>query len=360
MWEYSNIMIYRQLKFINLEGEKIPYFDYAKNYLEADNPDVNDFYPSIRPYNTAKPITISWDKDKEATGFVLEYSTNKDMRDSKSIELGSDVTSYDFYNLLKGTTYYLKLKEFIPGSDDVIIKGEFSTTFKGPRVLEIDGIANTRDLGGYETINGKTIQGMLIRTGQFAPDTTIHYKKVRITEKGINTAYEELGIKTEIDLRQATESETPLVKSLLKDCDLLYYPIDGYEDIMLNPVSRLSVPKIFEILAQPKRYPIVFHCTGGADRTGTLAYLINGFLGVSDDELINDYEFSSFSYYGVRSTKSGNYATLWSKFIDRINACEGSSTKEKVTNFLLALGVSRSSLDALEKIMHGRGDEVEN
>ena len=42
---------------------------------------------------------------------------------------------------------------------------------------------------------------------------------------------------------------------------------------------------------------IYFHCTIGTDRTGTLAYFLEGLLGVSEEEKLEDYELSYF--YGM-------------------------------------------------------------
>jgi hypothetical protein len=40
---------------------------------------------------------------------------------------------------------------------------------------------------------------------------------------------------------------------------------------------------------------IYFHCKIGTDRTGTLAYFLEGLLGVSDEERLQDFELSYFS-----------------------------------------------------------------
>ena len=42
---------------------------------------------------------------------------------------------------------------------------------------------------------------------------------------------------------------------------------------------------------------IYFHCTIGTDRTGTLAYFLEGLLGVNEEERLEDYELSYF--YGM-------------------------------------------------------------
>ena len=42
---------------------------------------------------------------------------------------------------------------------------------------------------------------------------------------------------------------------------------------------------------------IYFHCKIGTNRTGTLAYFLEGLLGVSQEEKLQDYELSYF--YGL-------------------------------------------------------------
>ena len=56
---------------------------------------------------------------------------------------------------------------------------------------------------------------------------------------------------------------------------------------------------------------IYFHCRIGTDRTGTLAYILEGLLGVSEEDRVDDYELSFFSglvnrhrYYSTQSNSS--------------------------------------------------------
>jgi len=61
-------------------------------------------------------------------------------------------------------------------------------------------------------------------------------------------------------------------------------------------------------LADPERLPAVFHCTGGKDRTGISAALLLEFLGVSRDDVLDDYELTA--RYRQREQQSESYANL--------------------------------------------------
>ena len=52
---------------------------------------------------------------------------------------------------------------------------------------------------------------------------------------------------------------------------------------------------MFKYLSDASNYPIYTHCQGGADRTGTYAFLLNGLLGVSYEDLTRDFELTSFA-----------------------------------------------------------------
>ncbi len=69
----------------------------------------------------------------------------------------------------------------------------------------------------------------------------------------------------------------------------------------------------FKLYTVEDNYPILFHCTSGADRTGTFAFLLEGMLGVALDDLYRDFELTCFSMGGKRwrsnieRDEDGNY-----------------------------------------------------
>ena len=57
-------------------------------------------------------VTIKWKRDKSANYYKIEYATNKDMKNSKTItNIGpNSKTSYTIKNLKKGKKYYIRVR----------------------------------------------------------------------------------------------------------------------------------------------------------------------------------------------------------------------------------------------------------
>jgi protein-tyrosine phosphatase len=48
-----------------------------------------------------------------------------------------------------------------------------------------------------------------------------------------------------------------------------------------------------ELMARPGTSPLLFHCAAGKDRTGVLAAVVLGVLGVDEDVIVADYVLSA-------------------------------------------------------------------
>ena len=59
-----------------------------------------------------KSATISWKKDKNASYYVVFYSTRKDMLGEKKIKVSKNKTSYTIKNLKKGKKYYVRVRAY--------------------------------------------------------------------------------------------------------------------------------------------------------------------------------------------------------------------------------------------------------
>ena len=334
------------LKIISPNGIVFPYLNSAKKYL-LQGGDVKNFYKNqFEETNQAIPITISWQTDENPLSFSIKYGTDKALKLCNSSSVNGNKRQIEVYNLLKSATYYVEIIAYYDCGKVEKAQSSFKTTDLGPRPLKIDGIYNVRDIGGYTLKNGKkTLQNKILRGGTLTPCKDC--KDVGLSDSGKAYMSEVLNIKTEIELRSPQEAEQGKVSAIPK-ARLVYATLAGYDAIV---DFKEGVIALFNILADKQNYPVYIHCTGGADRTGTVCFLINALLGVDENALIQDYEFTSFSYYGVRSTKSEWTQPLFEKFIGMLNRFDGNTLSKKVENLLLFIGVSPISIANLRKIM---------
>lgn len=63
-----------------------------------------------------------------------------------------------------------------------------------------------------------------------------------------------------------------------------------------------GVADVVRLLAEPDSLPAVFHCYAGKDRTGVLAAVVLGLLGVSDEDIVQDYLLTN-NYENDRLTR---------------------------------------------------------
>lgn len=204
----------------------------------------------------------------------------------------SEAIRYDFAN---ATIWKDEYESFVVAEDFVAIKDS------PVRNISLQNGYNYRDLGGWNTESGKKIKyGLVYRGGK----TNDFSEK----DKTIFTSY--LHIKSEIDLRNENDDGGQTSSILGENCTYLKAPILQYSYILpsflsgerkFDEESPKQIKKIFEFLSNESHYPLFFHCNAGADRTGTLAFLLCGSLGVSMEDLTCDFELTSFSLGGLRA-----------------------------------------------------------
>ena len=165
------------------------------------------------------------------------------------------------------------------------------TVFRVGTLRVINGVANNmRDLGGWKVDGGHIAYGKLYRGARLD----------RISKKGKDIFVSELGITVDLDLRGNHYSEA-WAGPVIEGVDYVKLPVTknlgrgtGYSEERY----QLAIRCIIGWLSQGRA--VYFHCAEGADRTGTLAFLIEALLGVSESDLSKDYELTTFWGRGAR------------------------------------------------------------
>ena len=310
-------------------------------YLEGDYKLIRIYAKGDQELSKPKPITISWDASKDVKEFSFYLSKDNKFNDYRLFK--TNIAQIELINLEIHTNYYWYV-EYI--KDGQTIKTEvqsFIIDCHNPRNLDIDGITNARDLGGYKIGKNKyTNQGLIYRTARFnESDGTII-----ITEKGIKEMVDVLKIKTELDVRKTSDNENGGITSSPLGDSVNYVSVpmkSGGNYLMLN---QSVLKDVFAVFGNEENYPIVIHCSIGTDRTGVISFLINALLGVSEEDLYKDYLFSMFGLIN-----NNRMPSTIDKYIDMISSSEGNTLKEKTYNYLIDLGVAKSDLDNLISIM---------
>ncbi len=202
---------------------------------------------------------------------------------------------------------------------------------------------NVRDLGGWACDGGTVKYGLLIRGG-------------RITAEDRDVLVGELGVQHEIDLR-GKEGRDPsdgdvVTESPLGD-DVWFTIAQKAAMYALTPVETWQTYLRRVIDAVTHREPVYFHCTAGADRTGTLACVLEGLLGMSQSDIDKDYELTTFySGSGTDALARRRNETDWTKLINAINAVSGDSFRDKCVHFAVGTcGMTMADINAYRAAM---------
>lgn len=268
------------------------------------------------------PVTFRWEEMPENCEpvdayFYLLVSENADM--SNAFVYITRDTDYKVFNLKVGTKYYWRVQKH--GQVSNILS--FNTALTLPRCLKIDFISNVRDIGGYKTDNGIIRQGLAYRGGEFEPH-------MQLCPDGAAELCR-LNIKTELDMRGEVDGIVQLTAGEAIGMKRIYVPSVPYQ-FVFREEEKPALNKFFKVFCDKSNYPIYFHCWGGADRTGTAAFVLGAFLGMSYEELVYEYEFTSLSFWGTRTRNYCNFI----EFVKQFMLLEGETLKEKGKTFLSA------------------------
>jgi len=285
-----------------------------------------------------KPVELSWKCEKENTGYTVIYTTKQDFSDAVKVETQEPQLTLE--DLFVATTYYWQVVTHTAQGDNYSTVFCFNTA-ETPRWLSAEGVYNFRDLGGYLTEDGKhrIKQGMIYRGS----------KLDEVTDKGADKLLNVYGLKTDLDLRDETDSGWTGLSSPLGD-RVNYLSVKGYGYSSSIGYYVEEFRQELLVFLDEGNYPIYGHCSAGRDRCGTLMFHLGALLGMSKEQLIADYEMT---YMSAKSyAKGDNKGHDWMyTFLNSFELLEGDTYCEKAENFWLKNGLTQEDIDKLRSIM---------
>ncbi len=127
-------------------------------------------------------------------------------------------------------------------------------------------------------------------------------------------------------------------------------------DAVIRPYTRMFDPDqtneyaaVLRVFADERNYPVYMHCWGGADRTGTVAFILEGLCGVSEADLAIDYELTSFTMFGLR-TRMNRGTANFADVVAKIKTYPGATLAEKFAAYARdTLGLTDAEIAAIRK-----------
>lgn len=292
-----------------------------------------------------RPVQFAWqpaDPNQNHALYDLLISRSSAFKDVQVIS-GVTGTEAEVPNLLLGERYYWKVIQRRDGAPTAESPAwSFCTHTAPPRWIHVPGISNVRDVGGW-SIDGtsRVRQSLLFRSAELNTHITL-------SPEGERVLLEELGIRTDLDLRGTADDENPAPALDTASVTWELCPLYAYKDIF-TPIGMDSIRRAFRVLADSARYPVLIHCWGGADRTGTLSFLVNGLLGVGLDDLIHDYELTSLSIMGLRLHTEEGFQEILAGL--RGYGAEESTIQARIECYLLAAGVTAEDMQRICELL---------
>ena len=304
-------------------------------YIKDEKPENIDKYAhGNKDLSRPKGNKLDFSNDVgDYPSYVLQYSSSQHFESDKSktiINLKSKV--YYLKNLKLNQTIYYRGAENVDGLINAKIH-KLTVNTLPPRNLDIPGLDNVRDIGGYKTYlkRGAVIkQGLYYRTARFDG----------LKEEGKKILVKELGIKREINLRGTNNN--PKIEGITYH----YIPIKHSTGNTRFDKYSQEYKKVFQIMSEADKYPVMLHCYAGADRTGVMSFALLALLGVEYKDIARDYAFTSFGVQGARYVK-GSQLETWIKKLEKF---EGKNLAEKCKNWLMKKGIKERVLEHIREI----------
>ncbi len=321
--------------------------DYLSTETSKQTAFVKEYYSAAqRSYQDYQNTSFKWTDSGKNSSYTVYFADNKEFKNAYIVTTDKTSLTNEVGIFVPGKTYYWFVCSNNTGKCSAV--DSFTVVNTPVRYITAGNVINMRDLGGQINADGDKVKYELIYRGAALDEFTSHL------DDDARHVFNYLGMKSEIELRGGMEHTYSGWDE--NNSNVHYTQGAAYQEIFTMNSNQISQYKaMFEKLANKDNYPFYFHCSAGADRTGTLAFLLYGLLGVSYDDIRPEYELTTFSAIGLRAADSyqpnltldGTYQRMLDEYGDG-----SGNLQAAVQNFLTSyIGVSDTTLDSIKDIL---------
>ena len=248
------------------------------NTVRLQKADGSGYEPFV-----ANPLNEEWHQCPEAPRNFIndvtydpnDYSTSQIGNYAPATALESNTKPIG--KTVDGITYYNQ----VPNIETPFASANVAGTLKPLDKLRWVNTSteNVRDLGGWSCDGGTVKYGMLFRGGEPS-----------VSDKSLMV--DKIGVKHELQLRGTSEEPQPY-----SVWGIEFSHTTNYVWLSVAESTKPTWKEIFQCVFDtvPYNIPLYFHCAAGADRTGTVAVMLEALLGMSQSDIDKDYELTCFS-----------------------------------------------------------------
>ena len=177
--------------------------------------------------------------------------------------------------------------------------------YRASRHLDLEGAYNLRDIGGYETLDGRVTRPRTLFRSDSLHSLTPDSQRTLVSE----------GLRSVVDLR-VTQAVTEHPNVFVESSEVDYHWVNVMGDEPLVEVSDINVSslgpdrppdiyaaildrrrewmgKVVKRLATPGTLPALYHCNSGRDRAGLVTMLVLSIADVPLETIVEDYSSSA-------------------------------------------------------------------
>ncbi|MCU1640294.1 MAG: Protein-tyrosine-phosphatase [Nocardia sp.] len=199
------------------------------------------------------------------------------------------------------------------------------------RSLNLQGVVNARDAGGYKTADGHTVRtGLVYRTGDLSKSTDADLADLTSRDvkavHDLRTSYEQQFMGVDKVPAGATEYHNDIIGQAPPQvmASTLMAGTDLYRAFITAPGASQGFSDVLRDIAYNDG-AVLFHCSAGKDRTGWTSAVLLTILGVDHDTVQYDYLLSNY-YRGAKDGDmlNGVTASALAAAFDQVNQSYGS------------------------------------